>query len=53
MPEPSEQEIIKEFQRPDSAEEMLAQLKEMLRGIELIVQSVKQIMSTLENNQNI
>jgi len=53
VPEPSEQEILKEFQRPDSAEEMLAQLKEMLRGIELIVQSVKQIMSTLENNQNI
>ena len=50
--EPSEQEIIKEFERPDSANEMLAQLKEMLRGIELIVQSVKQIMSTLENNQN-
>ena len=52
VPEPSEQEIIKEFERPDSVNEMLGQLKEMLRGIELIVQSVKQIMTTLENNQN-
>jgi hypothetical protein len=53
VPETSEQQITKEFQRPDSSKEMLAQLKEMLRGIELIVHSVKQIMSTLENNQNI
>ena len=53
VPETSEQQITKEFQRPDSSKEMLAQLKEMLRGIELIVQSVKQIMSALENNQNI